>query len=300
MSLHLLRLATPRVSRLAAASSLANLNSCYGLHVPMRARQIIIGETSRNFSRPAIQPKSSQPLSDSDSYGDKSIRASSGPEGSDSKGVIYSSDEQNDKNKDVSSKPSLEQLELVKSTLVTCLPKLFFEPHPYSTLYTQDLLFIDNIRNVRTTTIAQYLMNISMLKILAHLRYQYVKLEVLRATTHPEDGTVRVRWRIIGRNSAFKIFFTPWKLNRQAEDWHDGFSVFHVRGSDTRVYQHVCDKVIPDDGEKATSKVKNTMGLALFSILSSPELGHLVTPGLSGLDPSSQMMTLAITSSGLV
>lgn len=49
-----------------------------------------------------------------------------------------------------------------------------------------------------------------MLKIVAHLKFAYVKFEVLKMTVHPEDDSVKVRWRIRGI-SGTKVFLFFWK-----------------------------------------------------------------------------------------
>lgn len=53
--------------------------------------------------------------------------------------------------------------------------------------------------------------NISILRLMGHLKYAYVKFEVLKITKHPEDGTLKVRWRINGI-SGMKVFFKFWKF----------------------------------------------------------------------------------------
>lgn len=90
---------------------------------------------------------------------------------------------------------------------------------------------------------------IALLRTVAHLKFAYVKLEVLKITKHPEDHTVKVRWRIRGI-SALKVMlnfwkYKLWKLNEvfdKQEAWYDGFSTFYV-GSDGLVFKHVADKV---------------------------------------------------------
>lgn len=43
-----------------------------------------------------------------------------------------------------------------------------------------------------------YVKQVALLRIIGHLRFAYVKFNILKITTHPEDGTVKVRWRISG------------------------------------------------------------------------------------------------------
>lgn len=51
----------------------------------------------------------------------------------------------------------------------------------------------------------------SFLRIIGHLKYAYVKLDVLKITMHTQDNTIRVRWRINGI-SGIKILRSFWKF----------------------------------------------------------------------------------------
>lgn len=65
-----------------------------------------------------------------------------------------------------------------------------------------------------------YVKQMSMLRIVGHLKYAYVTFEVLKITQHPEDSTIRVRWRIRGI-SALKVMFQFWKY--KLWDWKGMF-----------------------------------------------------------------------------
>jgi hypothetical protein len=43
-----------------------------------------------------------------------------------------------------------------------------------------------------------YVKQIALLRTVGHLKFAYVKFEILKITMHPEDGTVKIRWRIRG------------------------------------------------------------------------------------------------------
>lgn len=43
-----------------------------------------------------------------------------------------------------------------------------------------------------------YVKQVALLRTVGHLKFAFVKFEILKMTKHPEDGTVRVRWRIKG------------------------------------------------------------------------------------------------------
>lgn len=178
-------------------------------------------------------------------------------------------------------RPSVEQLDRVHSMLAKTLPQLFIQPMDYS-LYHPDLLFVNNIRGMRTVGLYHYVKQVALLRTVGHLKYAYVKFEVMKITSHPEFGTVKVRWRIRGI-SGLKVFFMFWKYKlwklkevfHDQESWYDGFSTFYL-GSDGLIHKHVVDKVIPDEDslidetEKAplTAKIALLVGLVPRSLIS--------------------------------
>jgi len=46
---------------------------------------------------------------------------------------------------------------------------------------------------------------------MGHIKYAFVKFDILKITKHPEDGTIKVRWRIKGI-SGIKVFMKFWKF----------------------------------------------------------------------------------------
>lgn len=55
-----------------------------------------------------------------------------------------------------------------------------------------------------------YVKQVALLRTIGHLKYAYVAFEVIKITKHPEDSSVKVRWRIRGI-SGLKVMFTFWK-----------------------------------------------------------------------------------------
>lgn len=169
-----------------------------------------------------------------------------------------------------SNQPSEEQLHRVYDVLANTLPKLFIQPLDYS-IYNPNLIFENNIRGMRTEGLYHYVKQVALLRTVGHLKFAYVTLEILKITKHPEDNTIKVRWRIKGI-SALKVMFQFWKYKlwklkeifAETEAWYDGFSVFHV-GPDGLIYKHVADKIMPDD-DKVVVPPKNVISpkLALF------------------------------------
>ncbi|CAH1402573.1 unnamed protein product [Nezara viridula] len=180
-------------------------------------------------------------------------------------------------------RPTSEQLFRVYNVLEKTLPELFIKPHDYS-IYNPNLIFENNIRGTRTIGIYHYVKQVALLRTLGHLKFAYVKFEVMKMTKHEEDGTIRVRWRIVGI-SGLRIFLTFWRfkiwklkeeIQENQEMWYDGFSTFYV-GGDGLIAKHVVDKVMPDD-EGLIDKTKDSLRTKLALLFGLPFSG----PQLSG------------------
>lgn len=194
--------------------------------------------------------------------------------------ILFSSNDDNilktNVSQDNENKPSQEQLQLIVDCLSQDLPKLFVKPQNYS-IYSQDIIFVNNVRGITTEGLANYIKQLMLLRVIGHFKFAHVKLDIIKMTMHTEDNTVRVRWRIRGVTS-WKVFLTFWKykfwkiqeaINRDHEVWYDGFSTYYV-GSDGKVYKHVADKVMPDQ-DVVTKKEELPIApkLALFAGLTS-------------------------------
>ncbi|BFG05459.1 uncharacterized protein DMAD_04187 [Drosophila madeirensis] len=158
-----------------------------------------------------------------------------------------------------------EDLERAFEVLRTTLPKLFVEPLDYS-IYSPHLIFENNITGKHTVGLYHFVKQIAILRTVGHLKYAYVKFEVLKITKHPDDQTVRIRWRVRGI-SGLKVMFQFWKYKvwqlkevlRDQESWYDGFSICYL-GDSGLIEKHVVDKVMPDESRES---VKNTSETSL-------------------------------------
>ena len=72
-------------------------------------------------------------------------------------------------------------------------------------------MFEDNIRNVRTVGLNAYAWQLAMIRFGAHFKYAKVSLNILKLTSHIEDGTVRIRWRI-SKYPGNSIVFAFWQF----------------------------------------------------------------------------------------
>lgn len=167
--------------------------------------------------------------------------------------------------------PSPSQLQHVFDVLSTTLPKLFIQPMNYQ-IYSPDIVFENRIRGTRTVGLYNYVKEVALLRCVGHLKYAYVRFEILKITQHPEEGTIKVRWRICGI-SGLKVLLQFWRYKlwqwkevlQKQESWYDGFSTFHV-SSKGLVTLHVADKMMPDD-DKVTETNKGILAAKLALLL---------------------------------
>ncbi|CAG0915797.1 unnamed protein product [Notodromas monacha] len=183
-------------------------------------------------------------------------------------------------------KPSAEQLEVILQTLADDLPNVFVKPLNFK-IYHPDIIFENHIRNTCTTRvqallqvslftprrgIVAYSQQVGFLRTVGHFKYAYVKFDVLKITKHPEEGTVKVRWRIRGM-TGWRVMVLFWRykilryqkmMDEQHEVWHDGFSIFHVE-DDGLVSKHVAMKFMPDDESEKVNK--SSIGTALAALI---------------------------------
>ncbi|XP_013781477.1 uncharacterized protein LOC106465791 isoform X2 [Limulus polyphemus] len=103
-------------------------------------------------------------------------------------------------------KPTEDQLQKIHLVLANTLPNFFIQSQDY-TIYHQNVIFENNIQGKITRGLPAYVQQMALIRVLGHLRYAHVKLEVLKITHHFEDGTIRVRWRIKGVSGLRALFF---------------------------------------------------------------------------------------------
>nr|CAG4651151.1 EOG090X09QP [Simocephalus serrulatus]SVE94364.1 EOG090X09QP [Simocephalus serrulatus] len=165
--------------------------------------------------------------------------------------------------------PTPSQLQHVFDVLSNTLPKLFIQPMDYK-IYSPDVVFENRIRGTRTVGLYNYVKQVALLRCVGHLKFAYVRFEILKITQHPEDGTIKVRWRISGI-SGLKVLMQFWRyrlwqwkeMMQKQESWYDGFSTFHVNSRGV-VTLHVADKMMPDDEKVVENKSPLAAKLALL------------------------------------
>ncbi|XP_073827060.1 uncharacterized protein C6orf136 [Musca autumnalis] len=168
--------------------------------------------------------------------------------------------------------PTSTDLDHAYGVLRETLPKLFIQPLDYS-IYHPNLEFQNNITGKHTMGLYHYVKQIALLRTVGHLKYAYVKFEVLKITKHPEDFSIKIRWRVRGI-SGLKVMLNFWKYKlwdlkgifENQEAWYDGFSVLYL-GDKGLIVKHIVDKVMPDQNTELDERpnVVEPSGMAVSS-----------------------------------
>lgn len=150
--------------------------------------------------------------------------------------------------------PTPEQLQHVHDVLVDDLP-IYLKRSFNASIYSEDIIFEDNIRGIRLVGRPNYLLHFSYLRIKSAIFFAFLNLDILKITLHREEGTIKVRWQIKGlsattmlrnlfRLNMLKIYFGSKDAFSKAQGikYYDGFSIFYVNGQGL-VYKHLCEKV---------------------------------------------------------
>lgn len=169
-------------------------------------------------------------------------------------------------------KASLEQLITLEGKLAAELPKFFTKPHNFS-LYTRNVVFIDNTRNIKTEGINLYFLQLQLIKMYHNVRYSSLKVELLNLVKNPEESYLRIRWRIITRPGLLKTALLIFKA-KVGEEWRDGISTMHV-DKDGKIYCHVCDNIDVDTDDRSAkekSSVKNPLVNRGLSVCNKPRV----------------------------
>jgi len=156
-----------------------------------------------------------------------------------------------------SSKPS-PNLEMVAYQLTNDLTNIFMQRQDWS-IYHKELVLQDNIRGVKVVGLEKYMLLVNMLRLLAHIRFVYVRMSLLSVNKEKEEGVIKVRWRVVGLGVGRMILrYFPdrlWEkgnMERMSPSYLDGYSTFYV-DSNSKIYHHTIDRVM-EDKEKEVQK----------------------------------------------
>ncbi|XP_041739610.1 uncharacterized protein LOC121571892 [Coregonus clupeaformis] len=135
-----------------------------------------------------------------------------------------------------------EKLALMYEKLRIELSSFFVKSHDY-TMYTNDIEFVNCILNAKTRGRVLYQLSLSLWRLLCLCYYAEARLEVLKLTKHPEDGTIKARWRVRGLPflSLLLRFYRKDKTDLYRS--YDAFSTFYL-GHDGLIHCHKVEKVM--------------------------------------------------------
>ncbi|KAL5012085.1 hypothetical protein ScPMuIL_010636 [Solemya velum] len=167
--------------------------------------------------------------------------------------------------------PSRDHLQQVHDFLIETLPRFFKDRLNIQVLHPNVILENNYWGKMKVTQgVNAYAMEMAKIRMMSHFKFAHVHMELLKSTIHPEDGTVKIRWRISGLPQIKTLQFwkfTPWTYRKSLESEsqsYDGFSIYYV-GKDGLVYKHTLDRMMPDEplADKKDAGVATKLGLVL-------------------------------------
>ncbi|KAI4897802.1 hypothetical protein NFI96_021948, partial [Prochilodus magdalenae] len=135
-----------------------------------------------------------------------------------------------------------EKLALMYEKLRIELPVFFVRNHDYS-MYSNDVEFVNGLLNTKTRGRVAYQLTLSLWRLLCLCYYAEARLEVLKLTKHPEDGSIKARWRVKGLPFHALLLRFYKKDKTQLYRTYDAFSTFYL-GSDGLIHCHKVEKVM--------------------------------------------------------
>ncbi|XP_068188490.1 uncharacterized protein C6orf136 homolog [Antennarius striatus] len=172
-----------------------------------------------------------------------------------------------------------EQMAMMYERLRVELPNILIRKHDYS-MYSSDIEFINGFLNTKTRGIMMYRLNLSLWHFLCLCWYAMAKLEVLKLTSHVEQGTIKARWRVRGipMHSLLLRFYQKDKSNLFRS--FDAFSTFYI-GQDGLIHCHQVEKVMPAQ-PPVLSRITHVMIGALVALGLQEERPalHLILPSV--------------------
>jgi len=183
-------------------------------------------------------------------------------------------------------KPDLDQLMKLQEHIVEKMPKFFVEKHDYR-CYRVDLVFENNYNPYRprvTKDVSWYVIEVFKIRGWSAAKFVNTELNVLKATSHEDEGVVKVHWRFRGlpQLEVVKVWnFVPWKyrqsLNKESE-YYEGISTFHVDGNGV-IFKHVIDRTLPihEHPHKKSLRQHIREKLRSYLRLPAPVLGGTAT-----------------------
>lgn len=107
-----------------------------------------------------------------------------------------------------------------------------------------------------------YLQQLNLLRIYAHLRWVFVQLQVKGVQVSTEEGIVRIRFCIKGFGMLQMLLryfqqqlYKKENMSKNAPTWMEAISSYHV-DKEGKIFRHVLDNKDEDKGENVKSTVE--------------------------------------------
>jgi len=158
-------------------------------------------------------------------------------------------------------------LELISDQLTRDLTNIFMKRQNWS-IYRKDLVFQDTSRGIKIVGLQKYQLYINLLRMLAHMRFVYVRMTLLSVSKDEDESSVEIRWSIVGLGFLkFCIRYFPdklWEKNsmeRLSPSYLDGYSIFYV-DANNKIYRHNLHSIMSDrDKEEIKSPVQKIIDM---------------------------------------
>ena len=147
-------------------------------------------------------------------------------------------------------KPEIEdetEFDEVASRLALDLTNVFLNRLTID-LYHPDIEIEDKIRGQQFKGLIFYIKNMHLLKILAHLKFVYVRPQIVKLTKHSEERRIVVEWRFVGLTmTRMAIRYIPDRLwnranmDHAAKMWYEGVSTFYL-DEELKIVKHIIEK----------------------------------------------------------
>ncbi|XP_074423870.1 uncharacterized protein C6orf136 homolog [Larus michahellis] len=140
--------------------------------------------------------------------------------------------------------PSMEEhLAVMHQKLQHELPNFFLKIPDYG-LYSPDVEFINHLLHLHTRGRPMYQVAVALCRAVAWGYFASLRLEVLALTRHPEDWSIRARWRLTGLPLHLCLLRFYRRDKRQLLRSYDAFSTFFLN-SQGLIRCHRVDKLMP-------------------------------------------------------
>jgi len=133
-------------------------------------------------------------------------------------------------------------------------------------LYNRDIVLEDKlIRNETYNGLHLYMKNMNLLKIVAHLKFVYVRPHITRVITDSDTRTVVVDWKFVGLTTlGLAIRYIPERLwhranmDNAAKLWFEGTSTFYMDDK-MKIFKHVVDKRQDSSQDQTLQQMRNSV-----------------------------------------